>query len=83
MTENVLSDRSEWHNNRFIRGSYSYYSTRSLMKDGEILRTTYAPNGVSDLFQIDEICLNVCRFQEFNLLVKLHTRNSIRLFMVL
>jgi hypothetical protein len=38
--------RSEWYKNRFIRGSYSYYSIKSSAKDGEQLRSAYAPDGV-------------------------------------
>ncbi|CAF0784118.1 unnamed protein product [Adineta ricciae] len=38
--------KSGWHTNRFVRGSYSYYSTKSTKKDGELLSTPYAPDGI-------------------------------------
>ncbi|CAF3870832.1 unnamed protein product [Rotaria sordida] len=38
--------KSEWYKNKFIRGSYSYYSIKSSTKDGEQLRATYAPDGI-------------------------------------
>lgn len=38
--------RSDWHRNRFTRGSYTYYSVQSSSKHGEQLRTAYAPDGV-------------------------------------
>ncbi|CAF1271176.1 unnamed protein product [Adineta steineri] len=38
--------KSEWHKNRFVRGSYSYCSTKSTTKDREQLRTGYAPDGI-------------------------------------
>ncbi|CAF2434571.1 unnamed protein product [Rotaria sp. Silwood2] len=38
--------KSEWNKNRFIRGSYSYYSIKSSAKDGEKLRAAYAPDGI-------------------------------------
>ncbi|UJR27003.1 hypothetical protein I4U23_008308 [Adineta vaga] len=41
---NIL--KSGWHTNRFIRGSYSYYSTKSSTQHGELLRAPYAPDGV-------------------------------------
>ncbi|CAF1341824.1 unnamed protein product [Rotaria magnacalcarata] len=38
--------KSEWHKNRFIRGSYSYYSIKSSGKAGQQLRTAYEPDGI-------------------------------------
>ncbi|CAF1405759.1 unnamed protein product [Adineta steineri] len=38
--------KSEWHKNKFVRGSYSYCSTKSTTKDREQLRTGYAPDGI-------------------------------------
>lgn len=38
--------KSGWHKNRYVRGSYTYYSTKSTQIDGEQLRKPYAPDGI-------------------------------------
>ncbi|CAF4537313.1 unnamed protein product [Rotaria sp. Silwood1] len=38
--------KSEWHNNKYIRGSYSYASIKSNKYDRRQLRASYAPDGI-------------------------------------
>ncbi|CAF2812249.1 unnamed protein product [Rotaria sp. Silwood2] len=42
----VRTLKSEWHNNKYIRGSYSYSSIKSNKHDRRQLRASYAPDGI-------------------------------------
>lgn len=45
--KNDFRCRSTWNSNPYVRGSYSYYSIHSNKHDGEQLRASFAPDGVS------------------------------------